>query len=121
MTPAEVFADLSPYSGGGSAKTIDGAHARMSVTLPLSRQRRSVLDAALPIVSAHDPDDAGAGLSWGYPVALLSTVDPVAELCRNPLTHLVAFVDVNFHDLHFRQPLEGRCGQCPSGSSRVAA
>jgi hypothetical protein len=25
VTPAEVFADLSPYSGGGSAKTVDGA------------------------------------------------------------------------------------------------
>src|SRR4051794_6836557 len=25
VTPAEVFADLSPYSGGGSAKTVEGA------------------------------------------------------------------------------------------------
>src|SRR3954470_9835436 len=25
VRPAEVFADLSPYSGGGSAKTIDSA------------------------------------------------------------------------------------------------
>src|SRR4051794_18659027 len=54
VTPAEVFVDLSPYSGGGSAKTIDGArecrvqsHIRQEDPAIMRERRRSSVGSPL--------------------------------------------------------------------------
>ena len=69
----------------------------------------------------HDPDHEAAGLPGGYPLALLSTLGPVAELRWNSRTGRVALIDVDLDAIHLGQPIEAGCRQGASRCGGVAA